>query len=142
MLTLLVGTLSAIEFMNPDQIKVGMKGTGLSVFKGTKIEEFQIEVLGVMPKSYAGHDMILVRCSGANLEHTGVIAGMSGSPVYIDGKMIGAVAMTYGFQKDPIAEITPIGDMVDIMKRTDLPDESSIPGSTNDERDSRGRGAR
>jgi hypothetical protein len=109
-----------------------MTGTGLSVFKGTKIEEFQIEVLGVMPKSYAGHDMILVRCSGANLEHTGVIAGMSGSPVYIDGKLIGAVAMTYGFQKDPIAEVTPIGVMTDIMTRTDMPDEGLLP-RTNDE---------
>jgi hypothetical protein len=120
----------AVEFMDPDEIRVGMKGIGKSVFRGTSIEEFQVEVLGVMKKAYAANDMILVRCSGANLEHTGVIAGMSGSPVYIDGRLIGAVSMTYGFQKDPIAEITPIRAMADIMNRTDLPDQSGGDGGS------------
>jgi hypothetical protein len=118
-----------MEFMNPEQVKVGMKGVGKSVFKGTKIEEFQVEVLGVMKKAYLGHDLILVKCSGANLEETGVIAGMSGSPVYIDGKLIGAVSMTYSFAKEPIAEVTPIKAMLEVMRRPDLPDQGMQQGN-------------
>lgn len=112
-----------IEILNPDQITVGMTGVGRSVFRGSKPEEFQVEVLGVLKKAYAGNDLILVKCRGANLEHTGVIAGMSGSPVYIDGKLIGAIAMTYGFQKDAIALITPAAAMLEVMERRDLPEE-------------------
>jgi hypothetical protein len=123
--------LAGIEIMTPDEIKVGMTGVGKSVFKGTVPEEFKFEVLGVLKKAYASHDMILIKCSGANLEYTGIIAGMSGSPVYIAGKLIGAVAMTYGFQKDPIAEVTPARDMIDIMERTDLPDQG-YEGGTGD----------
>jgi len=122
----LAGSLHAVEFLDPDQIRVGMKGIGKSVFKGTKIEDFQVEVLGVMKKVYLGHDLILVKCSGANLENTGVIAGMSGSPVYIDGKLIGAVSMTYGFAREPIAEITPIKSMLEVMRRPDLPDQGML----------------
>ncbi len=122
----LAGSLRAMEFMDPDQVKVGMKGIGKSVFKGTKVEDFNVEVLGVMKKAYLGHDMILVKCSGADLEHTGVIAGMSGSPVFIDGKLVGAVSMTYSFAKDPIAEVTPIRSMLEVMHRPDLPDEGML----------------
>jgi hypothetical protein len=122
----LAGSVRAMEFMDPDQVKVGMKGIGKSVFKGTKVEDFNIEVLGVMKKAYLGHDMILVKCSGANLEQTGVIAGMSGSPVFIDGKLVGAVSMTYGFAKEPIAEITPIRAMLEVMHRPDLPDQGML----------------
>jgi len=122
----LASSARAMEFMDPEQVKVGMKGVGKSVFKGTKIEEFQVEVLGVMKKVYLGHDLILVKCSGANLEQTGVVAGMSGSPVFIDGKLIGAVSMTYGFAKEPIAEITPIKAMLEVMRRPDLPDQGML----------------
>jgi hypothetical protein len=122
----LAGSVRAMEFMDPDQIKVGMTGIGKSVFKGTKVEDFNVEVLGVMKQAYYGHDMILIKCSGANLEQTGVIAGMSGSPVFIDGKLVGAVSMTYGFAKEPIAEVTPIGAMLEVMRRPDLPDEGML----------------
>ena len=125
------GSARAMEFMDPDQVKVGMKGIGKSVFKGTKVEDFNVEVLGVMKKAYLGHDMILVKCSGADLEHTGVIAGMSGSPVFIDGKLVGAVSMTYGFAKDPIAEVTPIKSMLEVMRRPDLPDQGMMGGNSN-----------
>jgi hypothetical protein len=118
--------------MDPSQIKVGMKGIGKSVFKGTKIEEFQVEVLGVLPKAYLANDMILVRCSGANLERTGIIAGMSGSPVYIDGKLVGAVATTYGFQKEPLALVTPIRAMVDVMNRTDMLEDGAFESEIRD----------
>ena len=130
LLILAISSARAMEFMDPAQVKVGMKGVGKSVFKGTKIEEFQVEVLGVMKKAYLGHDLILVKCSGANLEHTGVIAGMSGSPVFIDGKLVGAVSMTYGFAKEPIAEITPIKAMLEVMRRPDLPDQGMMQGNS------------
>lgn len=125
----LAAGLPAVEIMSPDQVQVGMKGIGRSVFRGYAVEEFQVEVLGVMKRSYSGHDMILARCSGANLEHTGVIAGMSGSPVFIDGKLLGAVSMTYGFAKDPIAEITPIQPMLEVMNRPDHAEDGGLlPG--------------
>jgi hypothetical protein len=127
--TLLALTASAAEFMDVSQVKVGMKGFGRSVFKGTKIEDFQVEVLGVMPRAYSGHDLIMVRCSGADLEKSGVVAGMSGSPVYLDGKMVGALSMAFLYQKEPIAMITPIKDMLEILDRQDEPDESYAPGS-------------
>ena len=114
---------SAVEFMAVDQVKVGMKGIGKSVFQGTRIEEFQVEVLGILPRVRSGHDLILVRCSGAGLEKTGVITGMSGSPVYIDGKLVGALSMTQAYLKEPLGMVTPIQDMLEILDRKDEPEE-------------------
>jgi len=119
-------TSSAVEldpskFMTVDQIKPGMKGIGKTVFSGTKIEEFQIEVMDVAknamgPKS----DIIWVMCSGGPLEETGVISGMSGSPIYIDGKLIGAVAYRAGsFTKRPIAGVTPIAEMLGVIENSE-----------------------
>lgn len=96
---------------NLDDIQPGMKGTGVTVLKGTKLENFDVEILGVLRKFSPGRDMVLARVSGLGLEKTGVIAGMSGSPVYIDGKMVGAVAFTWDFMKEPIAGITPFSQM-------------------------------
>jgi hypothetical protein len=93
-----------------------MKGVAYTVFEGTKPESMGVEVLGVLknmngPKS----DMILVRLLGPKPEYTGVVAGMSGSPVYIDGKLVGAIAYRIGaFSKEPIAGVTPIADMLEI----------------------------
>jgi SpoIVB peptidase S55 len=95
-----------------DDIKPGMKGQGRSVFKGTKIDTFDVEVIGVMKNVDVRRDIVLVRCSGANLEVTGVQSGMSGSPVYIDGKLLGAVAYTWLYSKIPLAGITPIKQML------------------------------
>ncbi|MBZ5663040.1 MAG: SpoIVB peptidase S55 [Acidobacteriia bacterium] len=99
-----------------DQIHEGMKGTALTVFQGVKPESMDVEVLGVMhnvngPKG----DIILVRLHGAKPEYTGVVAGMSGSPVYFDGKLAGALAFRIGeFSKEPIAGVTPIEEMLEI----------------------------
>jgi hypothetical protein len=99
-----------------DQIHEGMKGTALTVFQGVKPESMDVEVLGVMhnvngPKS----DIILVRLHGTKPEYTGVVAGMSGSPVYFDGKLAGALAFRIGeFSKEPIAGVTPIEEMLEI----------------------------
>ena len=93
-----------------------MKGTALTVFQGVKPESMDVEVLGVMhnvngPKG----DIILVRLHGTKPEYTGVVAGMSGSPVYFDGKLAGALAFRIGeFSKEPIAGVTPIEEMLEI----------------------------
>jgi hypothetical protein len=99
-----------------DQIHEGMKGTALTVFQGVKPESMDVEVLGVMhnvngPKG----DVILVRLHGTKPEYTGVVAGMSGSPVYFNGKLAGALAFRIGeFSKEPIAGVTPIQEMLEI----------------------------
>jgi SpoIVB peptidase S55 len=93
-------------------IRPGMHGTGRTVFTGNRIDEFQVEILGVLENFGPKESLILARLSGGPLEHTGVMQGMSGSPVYIDGKLAGAVAMAFPFSKDPIAGIRPIEEMV------------------------------
>ena len=89
-----------------------MHGTGRTVFTGNKVEEFQVEILGVLDGVGPKQSLILARLSGGPLEHAGVMEGMSGSPIYLDGKLAGAVAMAFPFAKDPIAAIRPIEDMV------------------------------
>jgi hypothetical protein len=99
-----------------DQIHTGMRGIAYTVFEGVKPEPMDVEVLGVLhnvngPKG----DIILVRLHGTKVEYTGVVAGMSGSPVYFDGKLAGAIAFRIGeFSKEPIAGVTPIADMLEI----------------------------
>jgi hypothetical protein len=99
-----------------DRIHEGMKGTALTVFQGVKPESMDVEVLGVLrnvngPKG----NIILVRLHGSKPEYTGVVAGMSGSPVYFDGKLAGALAFRIGeFSKEPIAGVTPIEEMLEI----------------------------
>jgi len=93
-------------------VRAGMRGTGRTVFSGNRIEDFQAEILGVLDNFGPKESLILARLSGGPLEHTGVMQGMSGSPVYIDGKLVGAVAMAFPYAKDPIAGIRPIEDMV------------------------------
>ena len=100
-----------------DQVKAGMKGKGRSVFKGSQIEEFDVEILGVLKNIEPKKSIILAKLRGGILGDTGVISGMSGSPVYVDGKLIGAVAYSMGtFVKEPIAGITPIGEMISISE--------------------------
>jgi hypothetical protein len=98
-----------------DQVRPGMIGVGRTVFAGTKLEDFMVEVLGVMRNVIAPkRNLILARLEGGPLAKTGVIAGMSGSPVYVDGKLMGAVSYSLGqFSTEPIAGITPIGEMLD-----------------------------
>src|SRR4051812_46077303 len=93
-------------------LKPGMHATGRTVFSGDKVEDFQVEILGVLENSGPKQSIILARLSGGPLERTGVMQGMSGSPVYIDGKLVGAVAMAFPFSKEPIAGIRPIEEMV------------------------------
>jgi SpoIVB peptidase S55 len=99
-----------------NQIHAGMRGVAYTVFQGTKPEPMDVEVLGVLKNANGPKgDVILVRLGGTKVEYTGVVAGMSGSPVYFDGKLAGAVAFRIGeFSKEPIAGVTPIAEMLEI----------------------------
>src|SRR5262249_8354076 len=88
---------------------------GKTVFQGTKIEQFDVELLGVLKNFAPKQDMILARLSGGPIARTGVIAGMSGSPVYIDGKLLGAVAFSFPYATEPIAGIQPIQQMLGLL---------------------------
>jgi hypothetical protein len=106
--------LAAAEpaFFPLKDLRQGMHATGRTVFAGDKVEEFQVEILGVLENSGPKQSIILGRLSGGPLETTGVMQGMSGSPVYIDGRLVGAVAMAFPFSKEPIAGIRPIEEMM------------------------------
>ena len=110
-----------------NQIHAGMRGVAYTVFQGIKPEPMDVEVLGVLrnvngPKG----DIILIRLHGQKVEYTGVVAGMSGSPVYIDGKLAGALAFRIGeFSKEPIAGVTPIADMLEINALDKSPSEEA-----------------
>jgi hypothetical protein len=106
---------SSTPFFPVDELRAGMKGIGKTVFEGTTIEDFDVEILGVLKNSAPKQDMIMARVSGGPLARTGVMQGMSGSPVYIDGRLVGALAFAFNFSKDPIGGIQPIGQMVDIL---------------------------
>jgi hypothetical protein len=118
--------LFALEDLRP-----GMKGISRTVFSGTEPQEFGVEILGVLP-GFPGprQSAIIARLSGANVEKTGVFAGMSGSPVYIDNRLVGAIAFSFPFSKEPIAGITPIKQMIDIFEKgsneTRLPREPKV----------------
>src|SRR6185436_17912383 len=108
--------------MGIDEIRPGMVGIGRTVFDGTRVEEFKANIIGVLENIIGPHrNLILAKLEGGPLAHTGVIAGMSGSPVYIDGKLIGAVSYALGsFPKEPIAGITPIAEMTDSTAFNDV----------------------
>jgi hypothetical protein len=98
-----------------DELKEGMVGVGRTVFEGDRLDEFKVHILGVL-RNVIGtrRNLILARLEGGPLANTGVIAGMSGSPVYIDGRLVGAVSYSLGqFSKEPIAGITPIDEMTE-----------------------------
>jgi hypothetical protein len=108
----------AVETMPLDQVRPGMKGVGRTVFEGTEVVDFDVSIIGVLENIGPKQSMILARLEGGPLEKTGVIAGMSGSPVFIDGKLIGAVAYGFPFSKETIGGITPIAEMIELTDAT------------------------
>jgi hypothetical protein len=122
-------------YMPPDEIRPGMKGFGRTVMSGTAIQTFDVEVISVMHNAfYAKQDVILVRCSGLKLDHTGIIGGMSGSPCYVRDdqgreRMIGAVAYGWTFSKDPICGVQPITQMLEVAE-VRKPKPATQPTST------------
>src|SRR6266571_5276118 len=124
------------KIITVSQIHAGMRGVAYTVFEGVKPESMDVEVLGVLhnvngPKG----DIILIRLHGTKAEYTGVVAGMSGSPVYLNGKLAGALAFRIGeFSKEPIAGVTPIADMLEINALDKSPAEEAAatkPGLAN-----------
>src|SRR5262245_53723626 len=111
----LVRLPAAPSLMPIDEVKPGMVGIGRTVFEGTELKDFKVHILGVLKNVQAPkRNLILARLEGGPLAETGVIAGMSGSPVYVDGRLVGAVSYSIGsFAKEPIAGITPIGEMIE-----------------------------
>jgi hypothetical protein len=102
------------EILPLSQVRPGMQGYAYTIFAGDQVEKFDLEVLGVLD-NFLGpkQSIILVQLKGPKVEHTGVVAGMSGSPVYLDGKLAGALSLKLGiFTKEPIAGVTPIEDVL------------------------------
>jgi hypothetical protein len=110
-------TAAKTEFFKIEDLRPGMKGIGKTCFHGTSPEEFQVEILGVLHGVNPGASAVLAKFSGGSLEKTGIFEGMSGSPVYIEGKLLGAVAFSYSFAKEAIGGITPITQMVDTFEQ-------------------------
>lgn len=104
------------EFYPLEMVKPGQRGTGKTIFEGSQIESFDVEILGVLRNFGPKQNLILARLSGARVEDSGVFEGMSGSPVYLQGRILGAVAFAFSFSTEPVAGITPIAEMVDIFK--------------------------
>lgn len=118
---------STVETIAPEELVRGQKGWGLSVFAGSEPERFEVEFLGLARNSTPELSYILARLTGHDLERSGVAAGMSGSPVYFDGKLAGAVAYSYPYGLDAIAGITPIGGM---RRLSEIPPTSSSSSSS------------
>lgn len=113
------GAESREEFFRVEDLRPGMKGTGKTCFLGTEPEDFDVEILGVLRGVSPGADAVLARFSGGALEKTGIFSGMSGSPVFIDGKLLGAVAYSYAYVTEAIGGITPIGQMISAVEQSE-----------------------
>ena len=107
----------AQEILPFSEGKAGRSGGGRTVFSGTRIDEFKVEVIGTLENIAPRRNLILTRLSGGPLQETGVLSGMSGSPVYFNGRLAGAVAYTWGFAREPIAGVVPIQEMLQIETR-------------------------
>src|SRR5687767_618435 len=110
-------TVGGHTILPVEDLRPGMKGVARTVFSGSASEEFGVEIIGVLP-SFNGprHSLIIGRLSGPNVAKTGVFAGMSGSPVYVDNRLVGAIAYSFPFAKEPICGITPIEQMIEIFE--------------------------
>lgn len=116
-----------VQMVAPSELRPGMKGYGLTVVRGTKPERFEVEVIGVLKHAMPKQDLVLIRCAGLGLEHAGIVAGMSGSPVFVvdpalgGERLVGAVSYGFQFNKDPVGGVTSILDMLPEMDRKLLP---------------------
>jgi hypothetical protein len=125
--TLTTTTLSG-QIMPLAQIKEGMRGTARTVFRGTEPEDFNVEILGILPSAVGPRqDLIIGKLSGGGADRTHVFAGMSGSPVYIDGKLVGAISYSFPFSKEPICGITPVEQMITIFEQNTGTKRTSQP---------------
>ncbi|HHW14180.1 MAG TPA: peptidase S55 SpoIVB, partial [Firmicutes bacterium] len=108
------------------EVRAGMKGTGLTVVHGTRVEPFAVDILGVVPNAGPAGDLILVRVGGPLMDETGgIAAGMSGSPVYVDGRLVGAVSYGFSFSDHRVGFLTPIEQMLPLVDEARKLDERS-----------------
>lgn len=125
-------TQANIRTLAPNDLRPGMRGYGLTVVRGMQIEKFEIELIGVLKTAMPKQDLILIRCAGLGLEHSGIVAGMSGSPIFVTDAqgdaLIGALSYGFQFNKDPVAGVTSILDMLPEMDRklTPIPPNQHI----------------
>lgn len=128
-----VGQAGRSTTIGVDEIRPGMRGYGLTVFRGTTPERFDVEVIDVLHNFRPDMDLILVRTDHPILDHASTVAGMSGSPIYLDGRLAGAYAYGWPFGKDPVAGVTPIASMLHEMRRpvrpTSFPGAEALPGA-------------
>lgn len=118
LLLLAAAAAAAPPVMSPAEIRPGMQGYGLTVFSGTEPETFAVEALGVLTNAFPGRDLILIRAHHPVTEKAGIIAGMSGSPVYFNGRWAGAVGYSFSFQKEPLGLVTPAAAMLATLDDT------------------------
>jgi hypothetical protein len=118
------------HFVSVDELSPGDLCVGRTVFSGTRVEEFELEILGIVRGAAPGSDLIIGRARGPLLDETGILEGMSGSPVYKDGRLVGAVASTWEFTKQPLAGITPIGEMLPALELLDSEGHASSDART------------
>lgn len=129
---MLAGSVCAIAqtpFLPLRDVRPGLVATGRTVFEGGRIEEFRAEILGVLENVGPRQSIILARLSGGPLEHTGVLQGMSGSPVYYEGRLMGAVALSFPFSKEPVCGIRPIEEMLQAGPTPPAPPRAEMPGN-------------
>ena len=120
--------LDKSRYMSLDEVKPGVTGYGKTVFKGSAVENFSIEVVDVLRNVKIGRSVILIKLTDEKVKETGVVSGMSGSPIYIDGRLIGALSAAWMFAKEPFAGVTPIEEMLKLLKESPEKKEGS-PGT-------------
>lgn len=111
-----------VPMMSVDEVRPGMRGYGLTVFRGTEPERFDVEVVGVIHRFRPDQDMVLINTIHPILEEANIVAGMSGSPIYLEGKLLGAYAFGWPYGSQPIAGVTPIENMLTEVRRPTRPD--------------------
>ena len=118
---------AAVPTMSPDQLQAGQKAVVRTVFTGQKIEEFDAEIVGVLKTGDVSGDLILAKATSDRVVQSGIAQGMSGSPVYVDGKLVGALSSGWNFSKEPLFGVTPIGEMLHVL---DLPKPADAGAGT------------
>lgn len=137
-----VAASTSVPTLDVQGIRTGQKAVVRTVFEGDRIEEFDAEIVGVLHGGRVEGDMILARATSERVLHTGVAAGMSGSPVYVDGKLIGALSSGWTFSRDPLFGVTPIRDMLDVLDRPALARPGGTAGPTGAELQTQSAGVR
>lgn len=121
-----------LEFFPLSSVRKGLRGIAKTVVEGTKVDTFDVEVLGVLKGAGPAGDLILIRASGKVIDQTGgIAAGMSGSPVYIDGKLLGAIGFGFNMADHTVGMVTPVADMMRVMELAEKVPEQKVPGQTN-----------